>query len=592
MDLKTASSSNMSKKKAPKGAFYSPAGGSFLQKKKVVLENVKHSDDEKNISLNKSELDNNVFSNVNSVFGNEEGANITGINVRSLLDLAANTPKVKHVNTGVIFGSSFGSPNFIDPKIIKTQVEVFAKKSFTLDINFSAVKGKSAMAKTQLIRKIFSLEIIQSTFTSEESMIKAALLAREKGIIINSDLKRQEIRSDRAVIIKKISMDMPKNMIVATVSEFGKIKSIKIQLIGMWQKTVVEFAKMNQANSLVSKWSFLIGKNSVYVAKVVENYETWAFKDWFRALLFTLPVGTTAHDLGNLLKRAGRKTCIINKSIKTGNKICCAVVSFSSDDDLESAFQTESIFNGVKLSWARIDLVCCKKYGCFGHLALECDIPDAIVLLSSKRSYKKSALEEVHFWLAKLYEKKCVPISCLSTFGGKSWAQMVSLSKFSGSIYSGSGPNLFSHELSGLSSIPSPALVVFSGLSDCLVVLERSLELLADQVSEIIKKLSFMELVLLASKSSVLFLVVSVLLNSVVNSDMAIDDTLVFSILSLVIVVDTVANLSSSSSKVLTSKMGGLKSKLVALEVLVELVLEKLDHLCSSLDLPAFIVSQ
>ncbi|KAG9304048.1 hypothetical protein G9A89_005958 [Geosiphon pyriformis] len=228
----------------------------------------------------------------------------------------------------------------------------------------------------------------------------------------------------------------------------------------------------------------------------------------------------------------------------------------------------------MKLSWARIDLVCCEKCGHFGHLALKCVIPDVIMLPSSKGSYKKSALEEVCFQLVKLYEKKCVSISCSAAFGGKFWAQIVSLSKSSSSIHSGSGLNFSFHGLLGLGSISSPTFTVFFGLSDYLVVLERSLELLADQMSEIMKKLSFVELVPLVSKSSVLHLVILALLNSVVDSDMAIDDTLASLILPPVIVADTINDLSLSSSKVLTSKVGGLESKLVALKVSVELVLE------------------
>ncbi|KAG9300875.1 hypothetical protein G9A89_015331 [Geosiphon pyriformis] len=343
-------------------------------------------------------------------------------------------------------------------------------------------------------------------------------------------------------------MDMSKNMIVAAVSEFGEIKSIKIQLIGLWKKAVVEFTELDQADSLASK-----------------------------ALLFTLSVGTTTHDLGNLLERAGEKTCIINRFMKTGNKICCAVVSFIFDDDLESTFHMEPIFNGVKLSWARMNLVCCEKCGHFGHSAFECNTPDAIVLPLSKRSYKKSALEEFCFWLAKLYEKKCVPISCLAVFGGKSWAQVVFFSNFSGSAHFGSGLSFSPYKLSGLGGIFLSASTVFSGLSDCLAVLKRSLELLVDQVAAIMKKLSFVELVPLASKSFTLSLIVLVPLDSVVDSDMALNNTLASSIFLFLVVVDTVANLSSSSSKVLTTKVGGLESKLVALEVLLELVLEKLN---------------
>ncbi|KAG9294962.1 hypothetical protein G9A89_017756 [Geosiphon pyriformis] len=380
-------------------------------------------------------------------------------------------------------------------------------------------------------------------------------------------------------------------MIVTTISEFGEIKSIKIQLIGIWQKTVVKFAELDQADLLASKWSFLIGKDSVCIAKAVEDCETWASKNQFRAFLFTLLVKTTAHNLDNLLKRAGRKTCIINKSIETGNRIHCAVVGFAFNDDLESAFHTEPIFNEIKLSWTRIDLVYYKKCGYFGHLALECDTPDAIMLLLSKKSYKKDASEEFHFQLAKLYEKKCVPISHSAAFGGKSWAQVVFLFNSSGSAHFGSGLSLSLCGLLSLNGILPSAFTVFSGLSDYLVILERFLELLADQMAVIMKKLSFVELMPLAFKSSALLLIVSVPLDSVVNSNMALNNTLISSILPFLVVVDTVANLSSNSSKVLIIKVGGLESKLVALEVSIESVLEKLDQLCFGLGLLALIIS-
>ncbi|KAG9292713.1 hypothetical protein G9A89_008301 [Geosiphon pyriformis] len=555
----------MSKKKVLKGAFHSPTDGSFTQKKRVILRNIKHSGDEKDISLSKSGPSGSTYSDVDSLSDDDEDVDITGVDGKSLLDLAVTTLKAKCIDTNTILGS----PDFTidDDKIVLPPclfISLEKKKSFALDINLSAVEEKSATAKTQFIRKLFSSVngfgggattpskfegIIKSTFISEKSMDLATLLAKKKGINVNSDLKRQKIRSDWAVIIKEIPINMSKDMIITTVSEFGEIKSIKIQLIGMWQKAVVEFAKLDQAESLASKWSFLIGKNSVHVAKTVGNCETWASRDQFRVLLFTLLMGTTAHDLDILLERAGGKTCIINRSMKTGNKICCAVVSFAFDNDLESAFRMKPIFNGVKLSWARINLIRCEKCGHFGYSALE------LLLVAN-------------------------------------WAQVVSISKSSGSAHSGSGPSLSSYGLLGLGGIFLPEFIISFGLSDHLVILERSLELLADQVSEIMKKLSFVELVSLASKSFVLPPVVLVFLDSVVDSDMTLDDALAFPILLPVVVVDKAANFSSSSFKVLTPKMDGLKSKLVVLEMSVESVLEKLDQLCSSLGVPTSIISQ
>ncbi|KAG9303340.1 hypothetical protein G9A89_013666 [Geosiphon pyriformis] len=178
MDLEAASGSSMSKKKAPRGALHGLAGGSFSQRKKVVIGNVKHLGNEKDISLNKSGSGGNVFSDVNSLSGNNDNASMSGFYGGFLLSSAANTSKAKCVDTGAVFGSPLKSPNFamddvevvlssrvpislnrkwVDPKIVKISVEVSVKKSFALDINFSAVEGKSAMAKTQVIRKIFSL---------------------------------------------------------------------------------------------------------------------------------------------------------------------------------------------------------------------------------------------------------------------------------------------------------------------------------------------------------------------------------------------------------------------------------------------------
>ncbi|KAG9307576.1 hypothetical protein G9A89_023141 [Geosiphon pyriformis] len=330
----------------------------------------------------------------------------------------------------------------------------------------------------------------------------ATSLAREKGIDINSNLKKQKIKSDQTVVIKKILMNILKDMIITVVSKFGEIRLIKIQLIEMWQKAVVEFAELDQANLLVSKWSFLIGKDSVHITKAVSNYETWASRDWFRVLLFILPVGTTAHNLGTFLERAGGKTCIINRSLKTGNRICCAVVGFKSDNDLESAFYTELIFGSIKLSWTRMDL--------FGHFALECDTTIAS-LFKPLRTFKRV---------------------------------VVSLAGFSDGFYfaSGSGSPFFG--TSGLNNGFFPVLVDNSSLDVCLASLKQFLELLTNQVSGI--------------KDLVLNIVMD-------DSELVLLPPFSTSL--------SVSILDLSSLKVLTTKIGSLESKLVALEASVSSVL-------------------
>ncbi|KAG9304194.1 hypothetical protein G9A89_019756 [Geosiphon pyriformis] len=538
----------------PKGVFHGSAGGSFSQKKKELFGNVKHSGDEKDISL-KSGSGTGSFSDADSLSGDDKNVSISGSFDGSLLDLAVNTPKAKRVNTGANFGSPISSPNFemdekvkplpvplkkkiplnriwVNPKIIKTSVEVAVKKSFALNINLSAVKENSATSKTQLIRKLFSKingfggtttsskfeGIIRSSFTSSESMEKAVSLAGKNNIVVNSDLKKQGIRSDQAVVIKEILMNTPKEMIIAAASEFGKIKLIKIQLIGI-------------------------------------------------ALLFMLPVRTTAHDLNNLLDKTSGRTCIINHLLDTGNRVHCAVVGFESENNLNSAFLTEPVFGGVCLSWTRLDLVRCGKCGRLSHLALEYNASDMLSSDLLNNFNKRRAPSVDCLQLAKLYTKKNVLISRPAAFGGKSWAQVVSLASPSGGSPSGSGLGVgfFLYTTSDLGSSPPFSTFADSSLNARLVSLECFLELLADQVFGILRKLSFVELVPMVPSSGTPFLVGSVPLAPVLDSDMALNGELALSN-SYSPSVDIDAGFNSSSSKVLTTKVGGLESKMSALE--------------------------
>ncbi|KAG9300762.1 hypothetical protein G9A89_023560 [Geosiphon pyriformis] len=334
----------------------------------------------------------------------------------SLLDSAVNTPKANRLSTGIDFGSSLSFPNF------------------TIDEEINGFERTTTPSKFE--------EIIRSTFTSEESIRKAVSLAEKGGIIVNNNVRKQGLHSDWAVVIKEIPMNTPKDIIIVIVSEFGIIKSIKIQLVGMWQKAVVEFADSDQAVQLASRWSFLIEKDFICVVIAVGNCNIWTFRNQFRALLFTLPAGTTVHNL---------------------------VVS--------SAFPSGGSSSG------------------FG-------------LLSNGAS--------------PLFSSSCYQVV-----------------------------NLNNH----------------------LVVLECSLKILLDQVSVILKKLSFVELVPLASSVCASLLAASVPLVPVVDSDMALDDALALANSPFSGGGESAAVLSSSGSKIFTSKMGSLEFKMSALKTLFSLIL-------------------
>ncbi|KAG9304015.1 hypothetical protein G9A89_005925 [Geosiphon pyriformis] len=329
----------------------------------------------------------------------------------------------------VLPGAKFVGSNWL-PSVILCVLKRHAfepVKLFTLNVKLSNVPGK----------------------TNNNNLNKAKKLAVNGKILVNNNLRKANIHLNQKIIVKKIPVDLPKLAVESVFSKFGKIISIKIQLIGLGQKALVEFDSSEIASLVVSMWSVLMGKDSVHVALTIEDKQTW---------------------------------------------------------------------------------------------------------------------------------KKLVLVAHLVSFDGKTWTQ----------IAGGSFSHVVSLGLHG-ANISSGAKVLsvdsfscdVSGLNDHLAVLECSLELLANQVSDILKRLSDVELVSLAASSHVFLLEVSAFDVPISGLDMAVN-TLLFSFDSSHLVSNgTVAELGPSSSKILTSKVSGLESKLSALEASVGSVLTKLDLLCS-----------
>ncbi|KAG9293138.1 hypothetical protein G9A89_001765 [Geosiphon pyriformis] len=436
MDLKAASDGDMSKKKTSKGAFHGPASGFFAQKKKIVLENIKHSGNEKNISLSKSVSGNSMYSNVDSLSGDDKDVGMTGVNNGSLLGSAATIPKTKHINIGTVFGFPLGSLDFTidnDEIMLPLHLSISLKKKW-IDLKIIKVPVEVQWFWRGTTPSKFE-GIIRSTFTSEESINRAILLAKEKEININSNLKRQKICSNRAVVIKKILIDTPKEMIVTALAEFG-----------------------------------------------------------------------------TLLDGTGERTCIINCSMDFGNQVHCIMVGFKSEENLESAYHTELIF---------------------------------------------------------------------AAFGGKFWAQVVSLASLSSSLHfdSGSGSGSF---FSGSLSIMESTLVVQnnSSINDHLALLKCSLELLANQISDIMCRLNGVKLMLLVPIIQVVLPVIPISTLASPNTDMVLDVSQPSLSLFSSVLKEKVVNLGLSSSKVFTSKVGSFKSKIMAFEISIGSILGKLNLLC------------
>ncbi|KAG9289653.1 hypothetical protein G9A89_014388 [Geosiphon pyriformis] len=453
-------------------------------------------------------------------------------------------------------------------------------KSFALDVDLSAVPGKSVSDKLISVKKIFYQvdgfggaftpskfpEIIKSTFISKASMNRAKGLAVNEKILVNNELRKVNSHSNWEIVVKEILVNLSKSAVESVFSKFVKFKSAEI------------------AGMVASKWLVFMGKDSVRVALATEDKQSWVFKDWYQALLYTLPVETMTHDLSDLLEFYNGKTCFIGRNPVSYTRDRCAIVCFDDKTARLAAVSTILIFKGVSLHWTSLVLASCAKCEQFGHIHADCSVNG-----SSGAHGKRVISDQNWAHLAGIYKKKSASIACPVLFGGKTWAQVAS-GTLSHVFLSGSSGY-------GLRSGLVPPLVVFdplvvSHLSDHLAILECSLELLADCVSGILVRLDSFGVVFLVSFSLVSLSIASAALGSKVDLDMIVDNALSFSGITPSVTDDTVVNLSASGSKVFTAKVNSLETKLVTLEASVGSVLDKLNLLYSGLGLSALMLSQ
>ncbi|KAG9285755.1 hypothetical protein G9A89_013180 [Geosiphon pyriformis] len=269
----------------------------------------------------------------------------------------------------------------LPPLPIKLTIQVPVCKSFALDIDLMAIARKSSQEKLSFIRKFFSSVngfggastplkfggIIHATFTLEKARIAAGKLANDCGVVVNTNLKHPlNNRMNWAIVMKEIPVGTSMEAVRTAVSEFGLIKSIKIQLVGLWQKAI----------------SIFIGKDAICVARADVDKQTWDSRDEFRALLYTL----------------------------------------SSESDLVSAMAATPVIKRIGLCWSHLSLALCSVCGLSGHTSLNCVL---VKVGSTLRGRKTPLSAQDQVKLVTIYAWKSAPISHPLAFSGKTWASVV-----------------------------------------------------------------------------------------------------------------------------------------------------------------------
>ncbi|KAG9307310.1 hypothetical protein G9A89_017138 [Geosiphon pyriformis] len=410
--------------------------------------------------------------------------------------LCVKTKKVLRKPLGVINYDNVNTDNnilddsFLLPPslLIKLSIQVPVCKFFALDINLVAITKKSFQEKLSFIRKIFSSVngfegastlskfggVIRATFTSEKAMMAAEKLANDHDVVVNTNLKHPvNNHTNWDIIIKEIPVNTSIKTVRAAVLEFGVVVSIKMQL----------------ADLLASKWSILIGKNAIWVARADVNKQTWDSRDEFKALFYTFPVGTNAYDLWNFIGSVGGKTCVIEHNSVNYTWAHCTTVCFESESDLNQALANTPVIKGVSLHWSCLFAALYSSYNSLGHTSRNCKSAGVSSSLKGKRAPLSA---QDRFRLVKIYERKSAPVSHPLAFDKKTWASVV------GSILSGT---FFEYD-SQLGSIRNgkPLLPVVNDLEKCLVSIKSSLVSLMKQIGKLAKRLE--SFVLAVSQSS------------------------------------------------------------------------------------------
>ncbi|KAG9291577.1 hypothetical protein G9A89_021996 [Geosiphon pyriformis] len=343
---------------------------------------------------------------------------------------------------------------------LKNLVLVSVRKFFALDIRLDKVVEKSSQEKLMIVRRLFSKvngfrgastpskfsEIIHASFTSEASLMQAMEKAKTVNILVNTDLKKSTSHSDQAVVVKEIP----------------------VGILAETQKAVVEFEQSDQANLVTDKWSILIEKDAVCVARADFDKETWNKRNHHRALLYILPMGTNAHDIWNFLHM-----------LRSDVLVC-----FNSTKSLNAAMGTILVLRSTNLRWSSLVSARCAKCEKLGHISLNCAESGKV---SPGGSFHRVLSDADKSRLAAIYAKQSALVTHPVSFGGLSWVKITSGS---------SSFSLFGQVVSvnvGFFLEMKPSLLVVTEINDRFAALECSLASLAEYVDMLAKKLETLE---------------------------------------------------------------------------------------------------
>ncbi|KAG9289865.1 hypothetical protein G9A89_015445 [Geosiphon pyriformis] len=218
------------------------------------------------------------------------------------------------------------------------QMETDLSPSLTVFQSVHSFLGAKSVSKDNV--KLFYVE-----FASQQSL-EAAFLVELTSSVCLATLKIAKSlvvskfgSSSAAVVLCDVSLGVSAADIKLALGVFGSVARVVLKPASIWQYVVVYFEKLDSAVSALKHWSVLVGKDSV-----------------------------------RILPPIGGCTCFIFHSPDSGRHSRFTLVTFGSQDDLNSAVVKTGTLRKCCIWWKTPGCWRCFKCQEMGHLAIDCKI--------------------------------------------------------------------------------------------------------------------------------------------------------------------------------------------------------------------------
>ena len=152
-----------------------------------------------------------------------------------------------------------------------------------------------------------------------------------------------------------IPLDFDSYRIKGALKPFGKVVNFHISQKGKWKSASFTVHQTKYSHSLENRWAIPLGNSMARIAPERNFLQTIKERNTYTARLYGIPKQASTVVLHQELKHLKAKTCYIPKCSVSGKLRSFAIISFSSQQDLEKACFSSIRYQNIKLTWSKYE---------------------------------------------------------------------------------------------------------------------------------------------------------------------------------------------------------------------------------------------